>query len=377
VRGDQIQQLPPRHTLYLAPGSTPEKGPAIVAGDVDELESGTLCLDAGPDSTPIVRRRGDLVRTEPLESVPDTSGFLFGRGVTDEQILTARAGSRLAEHDRIVIGRDSLPRGFVEVAAAWIDPDQMMGEVVTLLDPVGREVRIGAFDGDQAAQYLSRFWDATGVGTCAEDVSSRVTRSVGDTHVTVEGDVPRAVVRDIANRLRATDRRTFDAFREQVARQPARALVTPCWQLPEDAVIVENVDDPYRWVIAMPRRTGPAAYGCVGYSANGERAYPQTFVADPTAAVPQAGAYGFEILGGINSGLQLIGGTAPPETQRVVVVRGPGNTREGVLSDARDPSGRRFFGAYLPPPPPASPFTRAVVTAYDGAGREVGRFEGP
>jgi hypothetical protein len=338
----------------------------------------------GRDPEDAIRRTGERVQAWAPSTTADSNGYVLGREVSDETTLAARSGARVGADDRLTISRRALPPGFVEVARATIPPNFLIGVVVTLVHTNGDVIRFGAYDGDNAARFLARFWDATVADQrCGNDSSAQVIRALGDTHVTVQGHVPPAVVREIADRLRRTNQAGFAAFRDQAESQPARALLNGCWDLADDLAIVEKRDGPVRWVVATPTRPGPTTYGCAAYSVNGRPDYPMTFGSTPGTGIVPPGTYGIEPMGGLNilrpdvGSVQVVGGTVPADTETVVVERGRGNTRDGVVSDARDASGRRFFGISFPPPPPDAPFTRALVVAYDAAGREVGRFEGP
>jgi hypothetical protein len=380
ARLGQLEPVSPVHTLYLGPESTPEAGPAIAVGHVHD-DGGYVLCGAVSVQGDILRRPGQRVEVvAPVaEGLYDSRGYVFGREVTDGQILAAQAGARPGRDQRLTIAPDKLPANFVEVARVSIPPNALVGEVVTLVNTDGDVVRFGAYDADDAARFFTRFWKATvSDQRCADDSSSQVFRAVGNTHVTVQGDVPPRVVRDIARRLRRTDLTGFGSF--QVLEQPQpRALVRECEQRAGHEVL-GTTEGPVRWAVSLPTRIEPGAVFCLGYEAGGRTS--------PGAATPisgtdgGAGSHNVEIFAdgdtqGIGVDVQIVGGTVPPETVRVLVERGRGNVREGFLSKELTEDGRRLFTIAIPPPALGPPNQPVTLAAYDPYSREVGRYNAP
>jgi hypothetical protein len=377
-------------TLYLPPGSTPESGPAIAVGQLFEGNSSPLCSRAGERRTVSVTGRDGTPRQEEIQRLGDRSqltsapvyyddsfGYVFGRGVTDEQLVRVRDGARLDDDGQLVVDADALPRGFEPVAIAPLPPEGSFAEIVTLVREDGRDsVRINAYDGDEAAEYLGRFWDAAVADQhCLRKSGTRTSRTLGDTRVGVEG--PDARTGDaVARRLRTTDRRGFDRFTRRTLEQPAAAVLWACrgFGQSDHPVQVAGTEGDVRYAISFPTRPGPRAFSCAASTING-----QSFNIGARGGGPaNPAATGLELLGGGQGGgngrgVVLAGGTAPPGTTRIVVEHGPGNTVDAAL--LADPNGgdRPYFAASIPPPPPEFVFTPSSITAYDGAGHELAR----
>jgi hypothetical protein len=378
----------PTHTLYLAPDSTPEEGPAIAVGHVHDDGGYALCrygpgvsMSGHPDDFRTTWRTGDRVEVAApvAEGLYDSRGYVLGRDVSDRQILAAQAGARPGRDQRLTISPDKLPADFVEVARTSVPPNSLVGEVVTLVSTDGDVVRFGAYDADRAARFFSRFWEATvSDQRCADDSSSQVFRTLGTTRVTVEGDVPRATVRAIARRLRRTDLAGFASF--QVVERPVRRDLVRACEHQADHEALGATEGPVEWAISLPTRNEDGAVFCAGYEADG-RAYPgsETQIAETDAGT---GSHDVEIFGGIDTAavgadLKIVGGTVPAETARVLVEHGAGSGREGMVSQTLTDEGRRLFAIVIPPLAPGSPHARVTLAAYDPYSREVGRYNAP
>ncbi len=148
----------------------------------------------------------------------DEPGYVFGRGVTNEEIRAAARAAQFPDDGIAEIARFGLPPRFRRFASAPVIPNGTFGEVIALEGPARDQfVRIGAYNGNAATGVLTRFWNATVENRSCGDSSYRDGhRRVGSTEVTVRGGVPKAVVDQIVANLKAVDQQRLDAFRSQV-----------------------------------------------------------------------------------------------------------------------------------------------------------------
>jgi hypothetical protein len=219
VRVDDLSTVGPAHTLYMRPGATPDSGPAIAVGHVNDDGGYALCSSAPANIE--VNRIGDRAMVWTGGPNYDSNGFVLGRDVTDKQILAVGYDTRVVNEGQITVSLDALPQGFEKVVGVWMPPNNLLGEIITLVNEDRYAVRIGAYDPNPPARLLSRFWDATVADQrCADDASTQVNRWLGETHVTIESDAPAADVRMISRRLRRTDAAGFEAFRSTVQPEP-------------------------------------------------------------------------------------------------------------------------------------------------------------
>jgi hypothetical protein len=373
--------------LYLPPGSTPEAGPALAVGGFYQDDGRVACGPGRPTVIPWaggrewpvpLHRIGNLVILA-TEVDTDQPGYVLGRDLTEEQVITAARAARFVAGESSEIRAEGLPEGFRRVATAPVAPGSVFGEVVRLMADDGSSlIEIGAYEGDAASELLTRFWNsAADDDLCRTEPFATATRRIDRTNVVVRGH-SQALVEQVADRLRAVERTEFEAFRAKIDDQPASALA-PCPNR-DGNVYVEGVVENIRWVLAMPAAPGPGASSCETYVIDRRWAGGGgTGGGDGSGRLLGPGSYGVVLLGGSaevgpDRVRSLAGGTVPATARRVVVSVESGGATEAVLVDGgRDP-GRRYFGALLVFPNDGSlGWGRTTVMAYDAAGREVAR----
>jgi hypothetical protein len=218
-----------RQTLYLPPGSTPEHGPAIAIGRHGFEWGLTLCGRGRPvpDVSSAFYSGGRLVRSGSLLEVvgqvdTEESGYVIGRDVTEAQILVAARAARFPPSDRAEIPGEGLPSAFRQAATAPVPPNAAFGEIISLANAETNEnLSIGAYEGDAAADLVTRFWAATVAKAECEGSTGPYAKTqlrVGETDVFVDGSTSQQVVDGVAASLVATDEAGLEAFRAKVGR---------------------------------------------------------------------------------------------------------------------------------------------------------------
>ena len=375
-------------TLYLAPGSTPEHGPALAIGSFGQDQGFTLCgrgrsssirLD-GPEPSPtVVQHRGSLRNIEG-EISTDTPGYVFARDLSERQLLAAARAAHFAGRTRVEIPARGLPDGFRRVASAPVIPNGTFGDRITLTTGDGRHfVSIGAYDGDAAADLLTRFWNATATkAPCGGRDDGKLGRAVAGTDVYLSGNPPQ-VVDEVADHLVATDPAGLQAFRAKVDALPAAALVHGCLTDLSRAVIIGGTVGRVRWVVGMDRSTRTPT-SCTAFTVDG---HPEPgAVGGGTPAVAGPGSHEVDVLGGGSAGLPtgtvtVVAGSVPRPTRRVVVSDATGAQTEATLATVRFDPAHQYFGGVLSPSSISNASLSITVVAYDAAGHEIGRFNPP
>lgn len=390
----------PMQTLYLPPGSTPEAGPALAIGHFGQEAGSVSCgfgrkldygwngpLPEGVDFGLGFHRAGNRAVVSG-EMDTDQPGYVIGRDLTDEQVEAAARATAFPTLDTehpppAEIEPAGLPAGFRKVAVAPVVPFAVAGEVVDLRSADGGHwVRIGAYDGDDAGDLLTRFWHAVlPDDPCDHRGNPIARRQIGGTDAFVQSDSSQEFVDRIADRLRATDRDGFERFRRRVDDQPASTM-SPCSN-PSGSVYVEGTDGNLRWVLAMPADTTGFGMSCYTFFVDREWAGGGSGGGSPDGFALGPGSHDIQVLGGVTDGgvlrdgefhgvKHLSGGTVPASAERVVITLN-GTSTDAVLVDGGTDPGRRYFGALLRPEPDAQAWYRPTIVAYDARGREVAR----
>lgn len=158
-------------TLYLAEGSTPSKGRALLVGHVSADGGGyapTTCEPPalGYDQLPseIVRwgRGLALTRVDGPANEASSVAYVFGRDVTDDQLRQAAASLRWASSESGVPHVD-VPKGFALRATSPLAA-HVSGTApawVRLNGPGGRWITISQQEGNAAVLTVEMFWSAT------------------------------------------------------------------------------------------------------------------------------------------------------------------------------------------------------------------------
>lgn len=375
--------------LYLPPGSTPERGPALAVGEFGRDFGEVLCgfgrqsdVIASPGGFP----GGRLVRSGTLSSIEgevrtEQPTYVFGRELTETQLNTAASAAQFPESGVAEIATHGLPSGFRRVASAPVIPNAVFGEVIELRDASGnKSIRIGGYDGDAAADMLTRFWNATVVPEpCQSNYQHRKAHGAVDgADVYLTGNTSQALLEQVAANLTTTDQAGFEAFQAKTGDQPAAALLRGCQRgSPGASVIVDSTQGKVRWALAMYVE-GRSRSTCSAVVIDGQ-AQDGGSSAGSSPAVAGAGSNGVDVLEnatGAYSGAgstHVIGGTAPATATRVVISEGTSAQVEAKLVNGGSDPTRKFFGGLLYPS--ASLF--ASVVAYDKDGNEVGRYTSP
>lgn len=379
----------PMQSLYLAPGSTPTRGPALVVGQYQQESGYTTCergrpsdvvLDGPAPASTLLTRSGSLTTIQG-EINTDEPGYVFGRDLTDNQVITAAHAAHFAgqipEDPPATIGTRGLPDGFRKVATAPVVPNvttPASGQMVRLTNADGtQDVSIVAYDGDRASDLLTQFWNATISKTPCGYRNRATALTIGDTEVLVGGHTSTETLDQIVANLTATDQSGFEAFRAKIGEVPAAALL-PCLNVePGPDVILEGTEENVRWLIGLAP-VGDHGFTCTEYVVDGERWGGGGSGFGP-GAMQGPGSHDIEVLAGdsqIRDGqvLTTIGGTVPLNATRVEVSTGTGPTTEAKLVTKGDPA-KQYFGAFLRQSGSFPP--GATIVAYDAAGEEVGR----
>ncbi len=381
----------PLQSLYLAPGSTPQHGPALAVGQFQQESGYTTCkrgrvagleLDGPAPATARLTKSGPLITIQG-EINTDTPGYIFGRDLTEKQVIAAARAAHYAGFDPAEppaeIGAGGLPAGFRRVATAPVTPNaQRVGQVVRLTNADGTQrASIVAYDGDAAADLLTQFWSATvSKATCGYR-NTATTRTIGGTNVLLGGHTSPEIIQRIAANLTATDQQGFERFRAKIGEVPAAALLDCLGVAPGPDVIIEGTADGARWMLGMAP-VGDQGFTCSGVVIAGQ--YTELGAGGLGPAMAAAGSHGIEVVAGpsslIRDGevLTTVGGTVPSSTTRVVISTGTGVTTEATLATSGAPA-QHYFAGFLREPGsfPPSP----TIVAYDAGGAEVGRYEPP
>jgi hypothetical protein len=259
-----------------------------------------------------------------------------------------------------------------------------VGQRARLVNRAGDEwVDLAAYDANEAAGYLARFWTRTlGDQTCEFGPGHVLRRSFGDTQVTLAGYTSGRAVDAVADRLVSVNAERYRAFQEQVREQAPGALLWSCRTVRRD-VVVTGSDGDLRYAMSFP--TGPThrrlgAFPCAAFTLGVETYDNVGFgYAGPTDSAPT----GIEVLNvgstefiDGETNISLVGGTVPAGTSRVVIEHGPMRAN-GAVGEAAHAGGRHYFAGPVPRQPgliALSPFT---ITAFDLDGRELAHWTSP
>ena len=375
-------------TLYLAPGSTAEDGPALAVG-VNGAEYGyTLCSGgtgavsgaSGAMASALMQKSGDLIDVSgPIDGSDDGNyGFVIGRDLTEDQVLSAARAATFVHGQDATVPQKALPSDFFKLASAPVVPNQEFGEVLRLTNADGTQsVSVGAYDGNAAADQVTDFWNTT-VATkpCGEGNAPQRTGRIGSTSYRVTGHTTAAITGAIESHLVATDQAGLEAFQKKTADLPASALLTGC-STPGGSVFVEGHQDTVRWVLAMPKQPSQSGMSCQIFIVDG---HPEGMMAGGGGpAFATNGSEGITVLGGGSAGLtvgtaNVTGGTVPKAATRVTITDGAGRTTDAVLVDGGNDPNVRYFGGMILPSSIGNNGLTITVVAYDATGAEIARY---
>lgn len=380
-------QLPTAmQTVYLAPGSTLEHGPAIaVAALGTEFGEGLCPRDGEPTDvrfspktayTAHRYRFGNLISFEgERERDSEDYGVVLGRDL-DEPTLRRVARTADFATDAPRIPKAALPDGFEQYVRAPVTPNAAFGDVIELTGPDGQSfIEIGAYDGDPASDALSRFWAETVVpATCPNITSTHAFTTVAGTNVYLRGSVRRSVLEQAAANLRATDAAGLAAFAGTAAEAPPTSFLSGCRHAD---LVIDGTRDGVRWIVGVDRTSGSSDLFCTAYVVDG---HPEGAVTSSGGPADRSRGVTVLVNGGSTLSVgnaQFVGGTAPSATKRVVITDGH-DTTDAVVVDGDSPSAPRWFAGMLRSPSAAAPgISSLTVIAYDAAGAEIGRYRSP
>jgi hypothetical protein len=370
-------------TLYLAPGSTPEHGPAIAVGSYGQDDGGGLCGHIGhttiklrgPSPAETLEYRTGALREIEGEIDTDQPGYVLTRDLSEQELKVAARAAQFGE-DRASIPPSGMPSGFRRVAAAPVIPNSTIGDRISLTNYSGRRfVTIGIYDGDAAANVLTRFWNATvnDIPCSRDDI--KTTRTMHGSHVYATGDTSPGFLARIVDSLVVTDHAGLDAFRAKGRQLPPSAILGSCIEDPSRAVIIDGTDDRVRWVVGMSTAQQPSVT-CAAFVVDGHPEPGMSTSQAPVLTGPNS--HDIQVLEhgsfGLSTGpVTLVAGIVPDETKRVTISDAAGQTASArVVTPKADPA-HRYFAGLLTPASQSNAALHVTVIASDDAGHEIGR----
>jgi hypothetical protein len=381
-------QLPiAMQTVYLGPDSTLQHGPAIAIAALGVEFGEGLCSRDPQDSevrfdpkssyTAFRFEDGNLISFEgERDTDSEERGTVLGRDL-DEPTLrrVAQAADFATDTPRIPEG--ALPDGFEQYVRAPVMPNAAFGQVIELTGPGGGDdgwLEVGAYDGDAASDALARFWGETVVRAKCDDFA-RVFTTVDGTNVLLRGTAPKAAMEQVAAKLRTTDAAGLAKFSGSVADAPPTSFLSGC----QDAdPVIDGTRDGVRWIVGVDRTSGSSQLFCTAYVVNG---HPEGSVASSSGG-PATGSGDVTVL--VNGGgtlsvgaAQLVGGTVPRATKRVVITDGQDTTDATLVDPDPAPAPRWYAGMLRSASAVAPGISTLTVVAYDAAGTEIGRYQSP
>jgi hypothetical protein len=374
-------------TVYLAPGSTLEHGPALAIAALGTEFGEGLCSREPEDSDVRFDPRsaygfryhdGNLISFDGERFAGSEEwGFVLGRDLDEPTVRRAAKAARFPVDAPAHILASGLPPGFQQHARAPVVPNAAFGQVIELTAADGGGdgwLQIGTYDGDAASDALARFWGATIAEMTCDEGYSRSTASVGETNVLLRGTAPRSVVDRVIAALQPTDEEGLAAFAGSVAAAPASSFISGC-----DGAdpVIDGTRDRVRWIIGIQRRADGGGLMCQAFVVDG---HPEGVLASSVAsggAAPDPdrvnvlanGAGGLSVGSG-----QVIAGTVPLAARRVVITDGHDTTDATLVETEATPGVRWFAGMLLSPSNVAPGIASLTVTAFDAAGAEIGRY---
>jgi hypothetical protein len=371
--------------VYLPPGSTLEHGPALaIAALGTEFGEGLCSRDPedtdvrfDPESAYTASRYedGNLISFHG-ERIADSEllGFVLGRDLDAATVHRAARAADFAEASAR-LPRSALPDGFEQYVRAPVTPNAAFGQVIELSGPDGQSfIAIGAYDGDSASDALAQFWGHTVVRAKCENYSRTFT-TVDGTNVIVQGTAPRSVLDQVATNLETTDAAGLAKFSGRVTDAPPQSFLSGCQNADP---VIEGTRDGVRWIVGVDRSSGSSQLFCTAYVVNG---HPEGSVASSSGG-PAIGSGDVTVL--VNGGgtlsvgaAQVVGGTVPRTTERVVITDGQDTTDATLVDPDPAPAPRWYAGMLRSASAVAPGISTLTVVAYDAAGSEVGRYQSP
>lgn len=386
---------PLRATLYGDPDLADTlDGPVLLVG----TSSGSATI-AGPPSGVAGQREVDLGgRTGRV--VPDTdriwvvfegneyTDFVVGRGIGEHELVAAARGADF-ESATTSIAPEAVPAG-LEALVAGSPQDGPGGTSGEHLFLQGEEhwASVSAVRADPRLAALWGFWVEDAAGTAVRghpgsagglqgsngpgsndggaDARARVWAEDGlvlaVTVVAVGlGNVPPEEDRDrlldeVVGNLRVGTWADFDAWEADALNRPPTPAQSPC---PSDSGFVSGVEGAARWVFHLAPNPSSSwgEWSVCRFELTSGGGGGGSILPSPPG---ELAVHGW--------GSGVVGGVAPPGTERVSVTAYDGSTRDAVLAADGPRPGERVWGSYIPlfpPPGGTAPFT---VTAHDAAG---------
>jgi hypothetical protein len=381
-------QLPTEmQTVYVGPDSTLEAGPAIaVAALGTEFGEGLCPRNGEPTDVRFAPKAASTANRYhfrnliSFEGERDTGseeyGMVLGRDLDEPTVRRAALGAAFRPDAPASISPGALPDGFEQFVRAPVVPNAAFGEVIELTGPDGQSfVEIGAYDGDSASDALSRFWAATVVpATCPDITSTHAFKTVDGTNVYLRASVRQSIVDEIAADLRSSDAAGLAKFSGPVADAPPTSFLSGCRHADP---VIDGTRDGVRWIVAVDRSSGSSPSFCTAYVVNG---HPEGVVTSSGARATASSGVTILVNGGGTLSVgsaQIVGGTAPSATKRVVITDGH-DTIDAVVVGADPAPAPRWFAGMLRSPSAAAPgISPLTVIAYDAAGTEISRSQSP
>lgn len=210
-----------QHSVFMPPGSTAGRGPAIVVAYAGDDEASPSACDRHRGDVefpgPEVRRWGSgLAETSGAVPPPPfvtAVGYAFARGVSDETLL--RAAVSVEWVDEHTPPRVQLPAGFTLRAAGSLAPMDWSFPAHVRVRRGEEQIEIGEARFDAAGRFLAQFWNSISPGgLCWGGRTAQRTVIDGETVAQIRGrNTPagRRAIAEIAASLEAVDRSAFCA----------------------------------------------------------------------------------------------------------------------------------------------------------------------
>jgi hypothetical protein len=322
----------------------------------------------------------DTDRTWVVIEHNDYTEFVVGRGIDEDELVAAARGADF-DSATTALAPDVVPDGLEPLVAGSPQdrPGAGSGESMSLRGD-GSWVSVHAVRADPRLAALWGFWveDATGtavrghLGSAGDlqganvgdpDAEGRVWAEdgmvlavIGTTDAEGERAENRGQLLDrVVEQLRVGTWGEFEALGGEIRTRPPTREESPC---PPDGGFVSGVEGTSRWVFQLQ----PNALSSTGeWSAC---AFELASGGSGGSVIPPPPGE----LAGEGAGSGIVGGVAPPGTDRVTVTAADGRVLEAQLSDEGPRPGERVWGTFVLRSPSSTGDSTLTVTAYDAAG---------
>lgn len=320
----------------------------------------------------------------------DYNEFAVGRGVSDEELIRAAAGAEITEQTA-TIADNAIPSGLQPLTTGGSRDGPFalgVGEHMLLTGESGSFVRVYAVRADPRLAALWGFWAADSAGTTvrgqpgsAGSMDGILFGSAPRGRVWAEGGMVLSVIANLASeelidQVVSSLRVGTEAELEELRLGPIAREPTPedigC---PTGALIVSANEGAFRWAFGVGVSSALPDLGlttCVrlinpdGFSGAGSGGLELVPLGQISAqSISPAGAPP-------GSEGTIVGGVAPPGTERVTIAGPGGVVRDAVLLAEGPRPGERVFGQYLlGAPGPLGTSGPFQITALDAAGTVI------